>query len=245
MFPLRDDIPSYRPPVVTTAIVVACALVFVLEVLAGPTRSELVFTWGLVPARVVGTFARDPIDLMGWLIPFFTSMFLHGGWFHVIGNLWFLWVFGDNVEDRFGHGRFLFFYVFCGVAAAIVQFLFDAGSRIPMVGASGAIAGVLGAYMIFYPRARVLTFIPIFFIPYLIRVPAVVFLGIWFVEQLLAGGMSLGRADGAGGVAWWAHLGGFACGALLAFQERERGGPGRRRVEIHDDWLDRRRRRRF
>jgi membrane associated rhomboid family serine protease len=176
-------------------------------------------TWGLVPA----TFSWTTVA---------TSMFLHGGWAHFLGNMLYLWIFGDNVEDRFGHGRYLAFYLLCGAAAAMLQVAFSAGSRVPMVGASGAIAGVLGAYFVMFPRSRVLTLVPIFIIVQLVEVPAIVLLGLWFVLQLLSGVGSLGQRADVGGVAFWAHAGGFVVGMIGVFLFRR---PERQRVE----WWDR------
>jgi len=149
------------------------------------------------------------------LLTLVTSMFLHGGWLHLIGNMWYLWIFGDNVEDRLGHGRFLLFYLAAGVVASIIHAALQPGSPMPTVGASGAIAGVLGAYAFAFPRARVLTLVPIFFFIQIIAIPAMVLLGIWFAFQFIAGTMSFGVARGSGGVAWWAHIAGFVFGFLV------------------------------
>jgi len=232
MFPLRDDIPSQRAPVVMVLILLANAIVFGFEVLSGPQAGALIERFGLVPAREIAVFREAPAAVGSWLLPVFSSMFLHGGWMHVIGNLWFLWIFGDNVEDRLGSARFLFFYLSCGVVAAVTQVFFNSGSVIPMVGASGAIAGVLGAYFVLYPRARVVTFIPVFILPYFIRVPAVLFLGVWFFEQLVAGGLSIGNTGG--GVAWWAHASGFVCGVIQALPVRRRA---KAQARVEEDWL--------
>jgi len=236
MIPLRDNIPSSRPPLVTLVIVAINALVFFLELTAPEGAERMIFAHGLIPQREMHVFLGNPLAVGEWLRPFFTSMFLHGGFMHVIGNLWFLWIFGDNVEDRLGHARFAMFYVGCGLVAAVTQLLTAPGSTVPIIGASGAIAGVLGAYMVLFPTARVITFIPIFFLPWLIQVPAVFFLGVWFLEQLWAGGITLTSARGdVGGVAWWAHAGGFLTGSLFAWRFR-----GRRRratqVEVLDDF---------
>jgi membrane associated rhomboid family serine protease len=148
------------------------------------------------------------------LIPLFTHMFLHGGWLHIISNLWILYIFGDNVEDRMGSVRYLIFYLLSGVAAAFTQALIGPGSRIPALGASGAIAGVLGAYVVLFPRGRVTTLIPLFYVPWFVEISAVFFIGFWFVVQLFSGFISLGNVQG-GGVAWWAHIGGFVFGVLF------------------------------
>jgi membrane associated rhomboid family serine protease len=159
-------------------------------------------------------------------------MFLHGGWMHVLGNMLYLWIFGDNVEDRMGHGRFLAFYLLCGVAAAMLQVAFSPGSSVPMVGASGAIAGVLGAYLVMFPHSRILTLVPIFVVVQIIEVPALYFLGFWFLLQLFGGVGSLSRTADVGGVAFWAHAGGFLAGVVAVWFFRR---PERQRVE----WWDR------
>lgn len=209
MIPLRDTIPSSRRPVVTYVLIALNLIAFLYEASLGRAIEPFIFQWGLVPAKF---YLTDPSSWATVL----TSMFLHGGWLHVGGNLLYLWIFGDNVEDRMGHGRFLFFYLACGVCAAMAQVLASPASPVPMVGASGAIAGVLGAYLLYYPHARVLTLVPIFFFIQLIEIPALVFLLLWFAMQLLSGVASLGGASSAtGGVAWWAHAGGFAGGFVL------------------------------
>jgi membrane associated rhomboid family serine protease len=156
----------------------------------------------------------------GWL-PIFTSMFLHGGWLHFLGNMLYLWIFGDNVEDRLGHLRYLVFYVLCGVAAALLHIFTNHGSTLPTVGASGAIAGVLGAYLVFFPGARVLALVPILFFFQLMELPALIFLGFWFVIQFFSGALSL-ASQPVGGTAWWAHIGGFMAGVIYAFKFKRR-----------------------
>jgi membrane associated rhomboid family serine protease len=220
MIPIRDVIPSRTTPVVSVTLIVANALVFLFQQSLEPRDLQaFVMSWGLVPARF------DWVDV-------FTSMFLHGGWAHFLGNMLYLWIFGDNVEDRLGHGRYLAFYLLCGALAAGLQVTFSPGSRVPMVGASGAIAGVLGAYFVMFPRSRVLTLVPIFIIVQLIEVPAIVLLGLWFVLQLLSGVGSLGQTADVGGVAFWAHAGGFIAGMIGVLLFRR---PERQRVE----WWDR------
>jgi membrane associated rhomboid family serine protease len=214
MIPLRDVNPSRTVPVVTYLLIGLNAAAFLFELSLGEDLPRLVGELGVVPARVgaaLGSPGSDP----GAFTAFITSMFLHGGWLHLIGNMVFLHVFGDNIEDRFGHGRFVLFYLVAGAAAAAAQVLAEPSSEVPMVGASGAIAGVLGAYVILYPRARVLTLVPIFVFFQLIELPAVVFLGLWFLMQVGSGLLSLGVGADAGGVAWWAHVGGFVAGALM------------------------------
>lgn len=176
--------------------------------------ASFVSTYGLVPAEL--TYALDHGGIgVTLFLPLFTSMFLHGGWLHLIGNMLFLYVFGDNVEDRFGHAKYFLFYFVAGIAAAIAQWIFNVASVVPMIGASGAIGGVLGAYILMFPRAKVVTLLPIFVFFKLIELPAFMFLGIWFLMQMLSASLTLGIGGDAGGVAWWAHIGGFAAGVVL------------------------------
>jgi len=226
VFPIRDDNPSVLRPVVTTALVAAnvaaWALVQGLGNADALTRS--VCSLGLIPGELLHTVAsgtRVPLGegascVIGphpnWLTPL-TSMFLHGGWFHLLGNMWFLWIFGNNVEDSMGHARFAVFYVLCGLAAATAQVLSNPHSAMPMVGASGAIGGVMGAYIVLYPRVRVHMLVVLGFYITTVGVPAYFMLGYWFLLQLIGGTASL--ASEGGGVAFWAHVGGFAAGALL------------------------------
>ena len=221
MIPLRDIIPSRTTPFMTISMIVVNALVFVYQFSLDERDAEaFALFYGLIPAA------------FSW-ITVFTSMFLHGGLLHFGGNMLYLWIFGDNVEDRMGHGRFLVFYLLCGIAAALAQTITDPESTIPMVGASGAIAGVMGAYFVLYPHSRILTLVPIFFFIQLIEVPAIFFLGIWFVMQFLSGVGSIANATGepAGGIAFWAHVAGFAAGlGAVSFFKR----PERQRVEWWD-----------
>ena len=215
MIPLRDTIPSRTAPLVTVGLIAVNVLVFVHETALGPHLPQLIQHYGLTPYTFVHWREQSgsPLDPARFL-PLFTSMFWHGGWLHLIGNMLYLWIFGDNVEDRLGHGRFLFFYVGCGLAAALTQVALSPDSTVPTVGASGAIAGVLGAYLISFPRSRVVTFIPIFIFPWIVEIPAVAYLIIWFAIQLLSGVASLGQGEALGGIAWWAHIGGFVAGLL-------------------------------
>ena len=222
MIPLRDIIPSRTTPVVTISIIVLNVLVFVYELSLGRAVDAFTLYFGLVPAA------------FSW-VTVFTSMFLHGGLLHVAGNMLYLWIFGDNVEDRMGHGRFLVFYLLCGVAAALAQTITAPDSIVPMVGASGAIAGVMGAYFVLYPKSRIVTLIPLFFFFQVIEVPAILFLGIWFLMQFLSGVGSIVTAVGgqpAGGVAVWAHVAGFVAGisGVIVFRR-----PERQRVEWWHD----------
>jgi len=217
MFPLRDDIPSRRAPLVTWAIVLANVLVFLWQLsLPAEGVRQLFYLFGIVPARFSDPAWAEASGFPGGgLAAFFTSMFLHGGLFHLLSNVWSLWIFGDNVEDRMGRGRFVAFYLLCGLAAGLLHWLTNPNSTVPTVGASGAIAGVLGAYLRWYPGARVLTLVPVLFYPLFVDLPAVVFLGFWFVSQLFSGFLALGLPSDVGGVAWWAHVGGFGAGMLL------------------------------
>jgi membrane associated rhomboid family serine protease len=230
MFPLRDTIPSQRWPVVTVSLILANAAVFFHELSLPPHALErFIELYGATPQHF-STWVRlggGPFDVLR-LEPLFTSMFVHGGWAHLLGNMWFLWIFGDNVEDVLGHGRFTLFYVLCGVVSAVAQMVVSPLSPLPTIGASGAIAGVLGAYFWLFPRARILTFIPIFIIPYFIELPALVFLGVWFSLQLMSGLADVGTRSLHGGVAWWAHVIGFVAGVLLLWMLRP--NTARRRV---------------
>jgi membrane associated rhomboid family serine protease len=214
LIPLRDIIPSRTTPVVTISLIAVNVLVFLYELSLGRDVDAFTLYYGLVPAA------------FSW-VAVFTSMFLHGGFLHVAGNMLYLWIFGDNVEDRMGHGRFLVFYLLCGVAAALAQTITVPDSVVPMVGASGAIAGVMGAYFVLYPRSRIVTLIPIFFFFQVVEVPAILFLGIWFVMQFLSGiGSIVSSVSGGsmGGIAFWAHVAGFVAGisGVVVFRRPER-----------------------
>jgi membrane associated rhomboid family serine protease len=214
MIPLRDNIPSTRAPYVNYAIIGVNVLIFLLEISFGPHLPEVINLLGFIPGRFLGLLGHGSVTLA--IFPMFTSMFMHAGWLHLIGNMWTLYIFGDNVEDVLGRGPFLVFYLTCGVAALIPHILFAAGSATPLVGASGAIAGVMGAYFSLFPGARVLTLVPIFIIFTVIELPAYVFLGFWFILQFFQGAFSIvGTGAAAGGVAWWAHVGGFLAGVGL------------------------------
>ena len=244
VIPLRDNIPSSTFPWVNVAILVACSLVFLVQ-LAGSGESDLAERFGMIPARVLDAdrtipveerfVVRTPIgarylertrEMAPSAVPGFatllTCMFLHGGWLHFLGNMWFLWIFGDNVEDRFGHGRYLVFYLAAGVGASLSHLLTAPSSTVPTIGASGAIAAVMGAYLMLYPRARMLVLVPILLFMQLMVLPAALFLGLWFALQLFQGTLAIGATQ-SGGVAWWAHIGGFAIGALTAWLLRRSG----------------------
>ncbi len=207
MIPLYDTLHSRRFPLVNWLLIAANVIVFLYELSLGSSAlNRLTFTWGLVPKNLMAH------PETAW-VTIFTAMFLHGGWFHIISNMWVLYIFGDNVEDRMGHGRYLVFYLLSGVAAGLLESYVLQGSNVPMIGASGAIAGVLGAYLISYPRARVASLVPIFFIFTIIEIPAVIFLLFWFASQLFSGFLALEGSSGSG-IAWWAHVGGFVFGML-------------------------------
>jgi membrane associated rhomboid family serine protease len=217
VIPIRDTIPSRSAPVVTWALIAVNAAVFLCELQFAPEQLEQFFyLLGIVPARYSHPeWARSigfPIDDY-W--PFVTSMFLHGGWLHLIANMWTLWLFGKAVEDRMGRMRFLLFYLLTGLAAGLAHWFTNADSTIPTVGASGAIAGVLGAYFILYPHARIIVMLPILFFPFFFELPALIYIGFWFLSQVYSGTLSgLGPND-VGGVAWWAHVGGFLAGVVV------------------------------
>lgn len=235
--PLHDDNPRRTKPVITIALVAACALSWLFVQGAG---SGYAFAWslcelGMIAGELTGYAAGIAVPIGDGLAcvvdaqpawhTVLTSMFMHGDWLHLIGNLWFLWLFGDNVEERLGHGGFVLFYVVCGVAAAGAQLAIDPSSPVPMVGASGAISGVMGAYVVMFPHVpvRVLTVLIVFIT--VVRVPAIMMLGFWFLLQILGGLPQLGAAEA--GVAFWAHVGGFVAGLVIAFAVRARGGdPG-------------------
>lgn len=211
MIPLRDTQPSNSSPFVTLTIIAVNILVFLYQVSLEPySLNHFIAQYALVPDRF-----QTP-DM-------FTSMFLHGGWLHLIGNMWFLWIYGDNVEDVLGHGKFLLFYLLCGIAAAGVHATLNSYSRVPTVGASGAIAGVMGAYLIKFPHSRILTLVPIFIFITTVEIPAVFILLYWFVIQIFSGVGSVGYSQvSRGGVAWFAHIGGFVAGMLLILVIRQR-----------------------
>lgn len=216
MIPIGDNTPRRRAPVVNYLIVAFTVAIFIFELSLGTRLDAFIGVFGAVPARISAALAGSPRVSTAVLWTLLTSVFLHAGWIHILGNMLFLWVFGDNVEDRLGHFRYLLFYLACGVGAGLVQVVVDPGSLIPAVGASGAIAGVLGAYLLLYPRAWVKVLIPIFIILIPIDLPVIVVLGVWFVTQLANGAAAITQTTQAtGGVAYWAHIGGFAIGMLL------------------------------
>lgn len=230
MIPLKDNIPSSRPCVVTIGIIAANALVFLAQVAAGPNQTGVFYKFGLVPNYYSDLIISNRMSIFDHVYPFFSSMFLHGGFFHLLGNMWILWIFGDNVEDHLGHVRYLLFYIAGGVFAGIFHLFTNYHSQVPVVGASGAVAAVMGAYFILYPRARVLTLIPAFFFFPIVELPAFFFLGIWALLQFMSGTTVFiaGKAAG-GGIAWWAHVGGFAAGvaAIKLIWKKPPVGQGR------------------
>jgi membrane associated rhomboid family serine protease len=219
VFPLLDNVPRQHLPVVTWMIILANGVVFAFELsLPSDALEQLIYHLGLVPARFTHeAWGTSVMVTARSLWPFFTSMFLHGGWLHIIFNMWALWIFGDNVEDRLGHVRFLVFYLLCGLIAGLVDVLVNLHSAVPTIGASGAIAGVLGAYFILFPRAQVIVLFPILFIPLFFPLPAPLFIGFWFILQFVSGTLALSSAAAAaaGNIAWWAHVGGFSAGVAL------------------------------
>lgn len=212
MIPLRDENPSASVPVVTRTLIAVNAAVFLYELLLGHGLGDFLYAWGFTPVKLTLAVRYGDLPLLPAAAPLFTSMFLHGGWAHLIGNMWYLWLFGDNVEDAIGHAGFLVFYLGCGVAATLFQYLAAPVAAIPTVGASGAIAAVLGAYILRFPRARVLTLLPIFPFFQVVPLPAFLVLGLWFVFQFALG---LGSPASGGGVAFWAHVGGFVVGLVV------------------------------
>jgi len=227
MIPLKDDVPSSGFPFVTIGLIVLNVLVFLYQASIGMDSERaaeaFIREFGAVPCRVTGA-CSVPGDFPPPLATIFTSMFMHGGLFHVAGNMLYLWIFGDNVEDTLGHGRFLAFYLLAGVAAALAQIVVHPGSRVPMVGASGAVSGVLGAYLLLFPYARVLVLLIFGFFFRIVRWPASIVLGFWIVVQFLNGliTVTVAAGDAAGGTAWFAHIGGFLAGIVLLFLMRPR-----------------------
>ncbi len=212
MLPLRDTIPSKSYPVVNYLIIASNVFVYFIQTAQGPALQKFIFIYGLVPMRYSEPQVGQYFSVGQQIFSFFSYMFLHGGLWHLLGNMWSLYIFGDNVEDRLGPFRYLVFYILCGLASGATHLAINWGSRVPTIGASGAIAGVMGAYFLLYPHSKILTFIPIFFIPYFIEVPAFFFLGLWFLMPFLS---AAGSPAHGGGTAWWAHIGGFLFGMLF------------------------------
>jgi len=215
MFPLYDTVRSRRFPAVNLMLILINIVAFLYEIqMDASTLKEFIFEWGLIPARLLGNPST------AWRT-IFTSMFLHGGWFHIINNMWVLFIFGDNVEARMGGIRYLIFYLLSGVAAVLLQTYILPSSAVPMIGASGAVAGVLGAYLILFPHSRIASLVPILFIFTIIEIPAVIFLLFWFASQLYSGLFAIQGSSGSG-IAWWAHIGGFIFGVAMVFFFRTR-----------------------
>ena len=212
MIPLKDDAPRSTFPFIILLLIFANVIFFLYEISLGKSLEGFIKIYGITPE----IFFDSGVDYFPRFSPLVTSIFLHGGWFHLIGNMWFLWIFGDNIEDRMGHFRFPFFYLICGIAGSLAHIYINPESSIASIGASGAISGILGAYFVLYPFSRVNTIVPIFFFFYFIKLPAFFFLGLWFLIQFFSGTSSLLIEESAtGGVAWWAHIGGFAAGIVF------------------------------
>lgn len=213
MLPIKDTVPNRNHAIATWLIIAANVLVFIFELtLPKPDLEALVRIFGIVPARYTMADMGSGATYQYW--PFLTSMFLHGGFWHLLGNMWALWIFGKSVEERLGSLRFVIFYLLSGIAASITHIVLNPGSTLPSVGASGAISGVMGAYLMMFPTATIIAVIPIFIFPFFIELPAVLFLGLWFLIQFLGGAASSLLPSQAGGVAFWAHVGGFIFGML-------------------------------
>jgi membrane associated rhomboid family serine protease len=236
MIPIRDSTPSRTAPVVTRVLILINALVFFYELtLPDKSLENLFYMFGIVPARFTdpawASVAGFPAG--GWWV-FLTHQFLHSGWLHILSNMWMLWIFGNNVEDAMGHLRYGVFYLLSGVLAGLAQLLAQPHSQVPSLGASGAIAGVLGAYFLLYPKARVTVLVPLYFRPIFFEVPAVLYLGLWFVSQLFNGTLALASPEEVGGIAFWAHVGGFSAGMLLCrlfVRPQQRPQPGEYKME--------------
>jgi membrane associated rhomboid family serine protease len=218
LIPLRDTIPSKSFPIVNVLLIVINVAIFIYEIVVlNSQQAELmIFNYGLVPDQIrlseVNSIYEFRTDVFR---PFFTNMFLHGGWGHLISNMWILFIFGDNVEDRMGKGRYFLFYIACGLIASFTHFILHRDSPIPAIGASGAISGVMAAYMLMFPKSTIVSLVPIIIIPLFLPIPAVIYIGLWFLGQLLSGTTSLMLSDSATGIAFWAHIGGFLGGVLL------------------------------
>ena len=228
MIPLRDNIPSRRFPIVNVILIIANIIAFFYELSLGDHLERYIFQYGIIPARFVNDISNlGSVPIKNIIIPFFTAIFLHGGWYHILSNMLYLWIFGDNVEDRMGHFKYLIFYLFCGITSSLAHIITNLSSPIPTIGASGAISGVLGAYFIIFPEARIMTLLPFGFFLQIAAIPAFLFLGFWFISQTLNGIASLAVRTyiNSGGVAWWAHIGGFVTGFVIGRKFRRRYRP--------------------
>ncbi|MGQ9508775.1 MAG: rhomboid family intramembrane serine protease [Thermodesulfobacteriota bacterium] len=212
MIPIRDATRSKTFPAINTLIIFLNIVVFFWQLSLGPKLKEVLYLYGIVPIRYSDPTLAIQFSRFEQWFPFISSMFLHGGLFHILGNMWFLYIFGDNIEDKLGHIRYLLFYLLCGVSAGLIHLFTNWGSKIPTIGASGAISGVMGAYLLLYPYSRILTLIPIFFFIQFIEIPAFVFLGYWFLIQLFSATLT---PKNVGGIAFWAHVGGFVAGLFF------------------------------
>ena len=215
MIPIRDANPSRSFPIVTIVFIIINVFIFLYELSLGQNLDEFFNVFALIPNIYFELGVLGGFNFVERFYPFVTSQFLHGGWMHLIGNMWFLWIFGDNIEDRLGHVKYILFYLLCGVAAGLTHVYTNPLSPVPTVGASGAIAGVMGAYIILYPRAKVLTLIIFFFFIRFIEIPAFILLGIWFLIQFFSWAASMASSGAHAGVAWWAHIGGFVVGVIF------------------------------
>lgn len=226
MFPIKDTIPSREPPIVTKLLIAVNTIIFLFQaILPQKTLAGFIYDFALIPVQLSGNH-----------MTLITSTFLHGSWLHLLGNMWSLWLYGDNVEDAMGHFKFLVFYLLCGALSGYTHYLFNMQSKLPTIGASGAVAGVMGAYFLLYPHAKIITFVPtIFFFPLFIPIPAVIFLLFWFLSQVFSGTVNWFIGNMAGGVAWWGHIGGFISGMLLqkVFTDRRYRRPKPR----YPDWV--------
>ena len=218
MLPVADSIPRKKFPIISWIIIGINVFIFSLELELTPENLiKFFYYFGVVPARYTNQNWAHWIGLPIDYSPFFTSLFIHGNWMHLIGNMWTLWLFGTAIEERIGHFRFIFFYLLCGIISNLIHLFFNLNSTIPAIGASGAIAGIMGAYFILYPTASVIVLIPIFFLPYFIELPAILYLGVWFLTQLFSGTFSIISPIYGTSIAWWAHVGGFLAGSLLIY----------------------------
>jgi membrane associated rhomboid family serine protease len=218
LIPLRDTIPSRSIPIVTLLLIIVNSVIFLFEVfmLDSKQAEMLIFNYGLIPDHIRLSEVDSIYDFRITIFrPFLTNMFLHGGWGHLISNMWILFIFGDNVEDRMGKGRYFLFYIICGLIASFTHFILHRNSPMPAIGASGAISGVMAAYMLMFPKSTIISLVPIIIIPLFIPIPALIFIGLWFLGQLLSGTTSLMLSDAATGIAFWAHIGGFLGGLAL------------------------------
>jgi membrane associated rhomboid family serine protease len=232
MIPIRDKLRSGTRPYVTYGIVALNVIFFLVEIAVGRAAiRDIMYGLGFVPAHFAQALrSGSAASILTEGLPMLSSAFLHGGILHLISNMWSLYIFGDNVEARFGHGRFALFYLLSAVAAALTHVLFQSGTHAPTIGASGAVAGVMGAYVVMFPTARIVALVPIIWIPFFFELPAMVFIGIWFVLQLLSGASALFGEQSYGGIAWWAHIGGFAF-ALVVHRLFRRDTPARSKAQ--------------